>query len=797
MDSTRTSPIGSMISHYRILSLLGMGGMGTVYRARDERLDRDVALKVLLPTTADDVTARARLLREARMASSLNHPHIAHVYEVGEDHEHLFIAMELVEGRTLRDSTPAGGVPPETLLRLGLQIADALAYAHEHGVIHRDLKSANIMLATDGRVKVLDLGLAKRLPERGEAGAAPDLNLTATGIVVGTPNYLPPEVLRGQPADARSDIWALGVVLYEMASGKLPFDHASFGELSDAILNGAPAPLSGRVPSGLQAVIGRCLAKDPSQRYRQANEVRAAIEALIGVTSPKGVRVPRRVWIPAAFLAAGVLVTALAIGTGAVRNPLLKGGKRPNIGSLAVLPLTNLSGDPEQEYFADGMTEELITVLASIPSLKVTSRTSIMRFKNSKETLREIARSLGVDAIVEGSVQRAGDRVRITAQLIEASGDRHLWARSVERDFRDVLALQSEVARDIAKEIEVRVSPAMSGRLANRRPVNPEAYELYLKGRFEWAKLNDERIRKGIEYFEQALAIDPGDARYSSGLADAYVVLAQVIGSIPPQEGMKKVKEYARQALTADENSAEAHTSMAAALFFGDWDAVEAEKHVLRAIELNPSYSTAHLVYSVMLSASGRIDEAIEQDRRAIDLDPYSLIIHWNASGTLFLARRYDEALAQANRTLEVDPLAKRYWLGGVLRIYEQTGNYEAALDLLDQHLPEELGGKARAAKMRQAYVARGPAGYWQSSLDHALAMAKDGMVDQVQLAFYYTQVGDRSRALDCLERAYRERNGDVPFLMVQPAFDPLHKEPRFQALVDQIRPRLLPAHSS
>ena len=254
------------------------------------------------------------------------------------------------------------------------------------------------------------------------------------------------------------------------------------------------------------------------------NEVRAAIEALIGDASPKGVRVPRRVWIPAAFLAAGLLVGALAIGTGAVRNPLLKGGKHPNIGSLAVLPLTNLSGDPEQEYFADGMTEELITVLASIPSLKVTSRTSIMRLKNSKQTLREIASSLGLDAIVEGSVRRAGDRVRITAQLIEASGDRHLWARSVERDFRDVLTLQSEVARDIAKEIEVQVSPRMSGRLASRRPVNPEAYELYLKGRFEWAKLTDERIRKGIEYFEQARALDPGDPRYSSGLADAYVV---------------------------------------------------------------------------------------------------------------------------------------------------------------------------------------------------------------------------------------------------------------------------------
>jgi TolB-like protein len=797
MDSTQVSPIGRRISHYRILGLLGAGGMGAVYRARDERLDRDLALKVLLAETEDDVAARARLVREARTASSLNHPHIAHVYEVGEDREHLFIAMELVEGRTLRASIPTGGLPSETLLRQGVQIADALAYAHERGVVHRDLKSANIMVTPDGWVKVLDFGLAKRFPEPREAQAPPDPNLTASGIVVGTPSYLPPEVLRGEPADARGDIWALGVVLYEMASGKLPFEGSTFDALSEAILNGAPTPLSGRVPIGIQAVIGRCLAKEPSQRYRHASEVRAAIEALIGASSPRGSVVSRRVGFAVAGIAAVALAAVVAIGTGLVRNPFAKGGQHPRIGSLAVLPLANLSGDPDQEYFADGMTEELITNLASIPSLKVTSRTSVMRFKQSKATLGEIAKSLGVDGIVEGSVQRAGDRVRITAQLIEASSDRHLWARSVERDFRDVLTLQSEVARDIATEIERQVSPRMSARLASRRPVNPEAYELYLKGRFEWAKLTDERIRKGIEYFERALAIDPGDARYSSGLADAYVVLTQVTGTIPRQEGMRKVKEYARQALAADENSAEAHTSMAAALFFGDWNAVEAERHILRAIDLNPSYSTAHLVYSVLLASAGRLDEAIDQDRRAIELDPFSLIIHWNASGTLFLARRYDESLVQANRALEVDPGGSAYWAGGVLRIYEQTGNFEAALDLLETHLPERDGGKARAARMRQAYAARGPAGYWQTALDFYLGLAKTAPVDPVLLAFLYTKLGDHSRALDYLERAYGERNGDLPFIKVQPAFDPLRGEPRFQALVRRITPLLLPSRRS
>jgi TolB-like protein len=650
------------------------------------------------------------------------------------------------------------------------------------------------MLGPDGWVKVLDFGLAKRLPEHDTTLESRDLSLTAPGIVLGTPNYLPPEVLRGETADARSDIWALGVVFYEMASGKLPFGGGSLGELSEAILNGAPSPLSGRVPIGIQAVIGRCLAKDPAQRYRQASEVRAAIEALIGASAPRGGGVSRAAWITAAGIAAVVIAGAIAFGTGMVRNPFAGGADRPRFASLAVLPLANHSGDPGQEYFADGMTEELITDLASIPSLKVISRTSIMRFKNSKEPLRDIAHALGVDAIIEGSVQRAGDRVRITAQLIQASSDRHLWARSFERDFRDVLALQSEVAREIAKEVQLQISPQASARLGRRRPINPEAYELYLKGRFEWNKLTDEGARKGIEHYERALAIDPGDARYSSGLADAYIVLVQVMGSIPQQEGMAKVKEYARRALTADESSAEAHSSMAAALFFGDWNSIEAERHLKRAMELNPSYSTARLVYSVILACAGRFDEAVEQDRHAIEMDPFSVIINWNASGTLFLARRYDEALAAANHALEVEP-GSSFVRGSMLRIYEQKGDYAAALDLLEEFLPEEDGGKAQVARMRQAYAARGPKGYWQTALDFRVSPdAVPNTASPVHYAFLYTHLGDHARAIQLLERAYEEHVGDMLFIRVEPTFDPLRGDPRFQELVRRMSPRLLPA---
>lgn len=777
---------GYKVSHYEIIAQLGAGGMGVVYRARDERLGRDLALKVLPAESMDNENARARLLREAQMASSLNHPHIAHIYEVGEDRDLLFIAMELVEGRSLREVIGQGGLNPETVLRLGLQISEALAYAHERGVIHRDLKSANIMITPEGRAKVLDFGLAKRVQEADTDKTAAELSLTGSGMLVGTPNYLPPEVLLGGRADARSDVWALGVVLYEMASGKLPFGGESLAELAGSIVNAAPAPLSGRIPVGIQAVIGRCLAKEPKQRYRQGSEIQVALESLLGGRVPgSSSRRLGRVWIAAA---AGLIVVglgiALALGPGHLWDRMSGQSGGPRIASLAVLPLANLSGDPDQEFFADGMTEELITQLAPIRSLKVISRTSVMRFKNSKKPLGEIANQLGVDGIIEGSVQRAGDRIRITAQLIEASTDHHMWAKSYERDFRDVLALQSEVAGDIAGEIRLQISPQVTARLASRRPVNPKAYELYLKGRYLWNKMTPEDAPKAIDYYEKALALDPGDARYSSGLADAYVVLVQVMGSMPAKEGMAKVKEYARRALAADENSAEAHTSMACALFFGDWNVTEAERQVRTAIDINPGYGTAYLVYSVILASMGRLDAAMEQDRLAMQVDPMSMIAHWNAVSTLVMARRYDDAIALAKRAVELDPQSPLPQ-GGTAHIHELRGEYGAALDIYESLLPEDMGGKALVAKMRQAYATSGPKGYWR--VVYESRVNRRPPMNAVQLAVACASMGDMNRAMEYLNRAYDERSADLLWLNVEPSFDPFRSDPRFQELVRRV----------
>jgi serine/threonine protein kinase len=456
--------IGPTISHYEILEKLGEGGMGVVYKAEDLKLKRSVALKLLPEQLPKETHAMARLEREAQAASALNHPHICTIHEVGEAEGQAYIAMEYVEGRTLKSLAEPGGLPVETVLRYGAQIADAMAHAHERGVVHRDLKTANVVITPESQVKVLDFGLAKRLPECEEAeGTHATETFTQEDTIAGTLPYMAPEVLSGKPADVRSDLWALGVVLYEMAAGQLPFRGQSGYELSSMILRDPPPPLPAHAPAGLQAVIARLMAKEPGLRYRSAGEARAALEA-VGQTLLSVPEAPRPAKMPATprrtLVAAGVL---LAVLVGVVLVFTLR--REAHIGSLAVLPLANLSGDPAQEYFADGMTEAVIADLAKIKAMRVISRTSVMPYKKSKKSMREIANALHADAVIEGSVMRSADRVRITVQLIDASTDQHLWAESYERDLKNVFALQGEVAWAIAQRVRVAMTPQEQARL--------------------------------------------------------------------------------------------------------------------------------------------------------------------------------------------------------------------------------------------------------------------------------------------------------------------------------------------
>ena len=648
--------VGRTISHYEIIEKLGEGGMGVVYKAEDLKLKRCVALKLLSEQLSKETHAMARLEREAQAASALNHPHICTIHEVGEAEGQAYIAMEYVEGRTLKALAEPGGLPVETVLRYGAQIADALAHAHERGVVHRDLKSANVVITPDGQVKVLDFGLAKRLPDRGKAESTHATEtLTEAGVIAGTLPYMAPEVLSGKPADARSDLWALGVVLSEMAAGQLPFRGQSGYELSSMILRDPPPALPEHVPAGLGAVITRLLAKEPGLRYRSAGEARAALEA-VGQTLLLVPGVPRPVKKPVAFrwtLVAAAALLAVLVAVVLVFN--LRRASEAHIGSLAVLPLANLSGDPAQEYFADGMTEAVIADLAKIKAMKVISRTSVTPYKNSKKSMREIAKALHADAVIEGSVMRSADRVRINVQLIDASSDQHLWAESYERDLKNVFALQGEVAQAIAQRIRVAMTPQEQARLVKKPPVDPEVYELYLKGRHIMMRGGLEDVRKAIEYFQSGLAKDPDNALIYAGLTDAYIHRMSDAHE-SPVEATGKARAAAMKALELDDSLAEAHTSLASIKLFYDWDWAGAETELKRAMGLNPD-SLAYRLYSGYLTMVGRDPEAHSYFEKARRLDPLYQRNYLAEGYSYFMAHKYDQAIEQFGRVLKLNPI--------------------------------------------------------------------------------------------------------------------------------------------
>ncbi len=629
---------GQTLGHYLVLEQIGAGGMGVVYRAHDLRLDRDVALKVLPASTVSDATARARLLREARLASKLNHPHICTIYDVeeaepsaGPGHASsgqpvLFIAMELLEGQPLSARLRSGALSLEDVLRYGLQVADALAHAHERGVVHRDLKCGNVVITRDGRAKVLDFGLARQQEECELDGVTrAEGTLTAPGMVMGTLAYMAPEQLCGQPADARSDVWALGVMLHEMAAGERPFLGRTSFELSSAILHEAPQPLPVQVPPSLQAVVAKCLARERRERYRTAGELRAALEA----AHP-------------------------APGAPQASAPLA-----PQKRSVAVLPFVNLSADAENEFFADGITEDVIAQLSKMRGLKVISRTSAMQFKRREQAPREIAAKLGVATLVEGSVRKAGNRVRIVAELVDAVTGQQLWADTYDRQLTDIFEIQSHVALSIAEALQAELSPTERARIeAPPSPVNIEAYQLYLQGRQCLLRFTEAEMQKALELFNHAIALEP---RYSAPHAQvAWVHIIRALGhgagAARPLDCYAHAREAVARALELDPLNGEAHGTLGSLRFMADYDWGGAEQSFRRGLELKPGDSFMHDAYGLMLSAQERFDEALAVQKRARELDPLSAVLTSDLTTTLIRAERFDEAVVEARRLTEMDP---------------------------------------------------------------------------------------------------------------------------------------------
>lgn len=788
--------LGQRFSHYVIEQKLGEGGMGVVYRARDEKLQRDVALKFLGTLPTGSSASHERALQEARAISALNHPNICTVYEVGEVEGRPFIAMEFVEGRSLSLEIPSIGLSLDQVERYGMQLADALAHAHSRGVIHRDLKAANVIITPSGRLKVLDFGISRRLEVgKGEDGTTVlDQSWESQHTFTGTLPYIAPEVLKGQEADARSDIWSLGVLLYEMAGGHRPFRGATAFELSAAILHERTPQISPALPIVLQSVIDKCLDKDPGQRYQSAGEVRAALEAANTASRTHDFvrEETAKNAVSGLFSARNLLILCLllALAGGAAywwngRGKANRGKPLPGaIQSIAVLPLENLSGDPSQDYFADGMTDALITELSQIRKLRVISRTSVMQYKHTQKPLDQIAQELNVDAMVEGSVVRAGDRVRISAKLFQTNIEGALWAGNFERNFKDVLALQSDVATAIARGIQVELSSAEQNQLARSRSVVPEAYEAYLKGKYELEKRTPEGYQDAINYFQKAIERDSTFAAAYAGLADTFMVMnASEVG--PSAELMPKAKAAAEKALQLDDRLAEAHTSLAAVRFF-DLEGGDIETEFQKAIALDPGYAQGIHWYALYLAAAGRKEESIREIKLARAIDPKSLIINANVGWCYYLARDYDHAEDAERNTLQMDPsfVTAHEYLGQILVEKKQ---YEQAIDEFRTALALSPGDSDLQAYLANAYAISLKRNEAEEILQEMQSSEGKKYVSAYGFAVGYAGFRDVNKTLEWLERCYVERNGRLVNLAVHPQFAFLKRAPRFENLVEKI----------
>jgi serine/threonine-protein kinase len=800
--------IGRSLGHYRITAAIGAGGMGEVYRATDSKLGRDVAIKMLPAAVAQDPERLARFEREARSLASLNHPNIVTIFSVEEADGSRFLAMELVEGASLDTLLAPGGLPLSRFFEIAVPLADALSAAHERGIVHRDLKPANVMVTREGRVKVLDFGLAKleaadSNPNLTSTPTESRAELTSEGQVFGTVAYMSPEQARGGKVDARSDVFSLGVVLYQMVTGERPFRGASAVDLISSILRDTPPSATegrGDLPPHLARILRRCLEKDPRDRYQTSRDVFNELkdlraETLSETVSPQrseptaAVRAPRpkpaagKRRVGAAALAAVLVGLALF----AARRWMPRTGSGPRaIQSIAVLPLDNYSGDAGQDYFAEGMTDELTSQLATLSQLRVISRGSTMQFKGkNRPPTPEIARKLDVDAVVEGSVIRSGERVRITVQLIDARSDRHLWAKSFERNSRDILALQDELASAIAREIHVKLTPAEESRLARAPDVNPEAYDAYLKGRYFFNRPSDENLSKAIALFEEATQKDPTYAPAFSGLSDALLWAGYNEGVLTASEARPKAKAAAEKAIALDDNSAEAHTSLANFKLWYEYDWTGSEAEFRRAFALNPNYAFAHDQFGIGLAFQGRFDEAIAEGKRAAALDPLSPQIPIDAAMALGFHGDYEAGRELTRRAAALDPT---YFFApfeeGWVEI--QAGKFQDAVPKLRKAKALESPAFV-SAWLAYAYGAAGDRARAMAEAEDLKKRSLRGSVTPFNLALVSLGLGDRAQALDSLEQAYAADSQWLGWLNLDKTFDPLRSEPRFAALLKKL----------
>jgi eukaryotic-like serine/threonine-protein kinase len=781
----RNRMIDRTLGRYKIESWIGAGGMGEVYRATDTRLGRAVAVKILSQHLATHPDALARFEREARAVAALSHPNILAIHDFGDQEGIAYAVTEFLQGEALRARLDQSPLEWRKSVGIAIAVAAGLEAAHAKGITHRDLKPENIFLTEDGRVKILDFGLAQigpvssgEIPSQAVAKSA----LTEAGAVMGTVTYMSPEQAEGKRVDPRSDVFSFGSVLYEMLTGRHAFQGETRMSTLAAILREEPQPigkLAGRVPVRLEQIIRRCLRKDPFQRYQSAHELLLELRALpagpVSLTRRKTLRM-------GAVALAGLMLVFAWLLPQKWRDWLPHSA--PRMASLAVLPLANLSGDTTQEYFADGMTDVLIADLAQISSLRVISRMSVMQFKGTKKPLREIARQLNVDAIINGSVLRSGDTVRITAELVDISTERHLWARTYERKVDDVLILQGEVAQAIAGEVKARMTPQEERRLARSRTVNPAALEAYLKGRYYWNQYTQEPLLKSIEYFEEAIRLEPGYATAYAGLSLAWTALER-IGAKPWQEAYPKAREAAIKALEIDDSLAEAHAAMAFA-FDCNWDWKASQAEAQKATGLNPGYADPLFSRSTVLRHLGRTEESIAVARRALELDPLSMLANEVMANAYMSARRYDLAIAQYQKGLELHPddPSLQYLLGWA---YVYKGEYAKGIEAIEKSLARDGMDPGLSPDLAYIDALIGKKEETRKILARLLVLAKRAPVNPGLIALVHTALGNREEALILLEEAFRQHSPIMTWLKVDPRFDSIRQEPGFQELMRRV----------